>query len=218
MKKNDTDIREKEILVITLTGRTRVENWLEKEKSTDFFDIKKISLDLLELMGVEYNKIEEEDESTNFSYGIKLYHGNTQLIELGELTDSITKPFDIHQNVFAAVVNWIEVVKLSSKAKTLSTAVSKYPSVERDLALIMDESISYKEISQIVARSSGSLLSQMQLFDVYKDEQKVGKGKKSYAIRLTFADSTKTLTDKNVDKVINKILGVLKHQLNIELR
>ena len=217
-RKNEESILEEESLILVLTGKTRSGNWLEAEKSADFFDMKRSSLNLLEFMGVNYNQIEEIEGDENFSYGIKLSSAKTELIRIGMVSTDLLRQFDIESEVFVAEINWPEIVKRSAKAKTISEPVNKYPSVERDLALVMPEQLTYEEISNLVAKSSGKLLDAMQLFDVYRDEEKIGKGKKSYAIRLVFSDPTKTLTDKNIDKVIKKILGTLKHQLNVELR
>ena len=217
-KKNEESILEEESLILVLTGKTRSGNWLEAEKSADFFDMKKSALNLLEFMGVDYNQVEEVENDELLEFGIKLSNGNTELIRTGLVSNEILRQFDIESEVFVAIANWPEIVKRSAKVKTISEAVNKYPSVERDLALVMPEQLTYEEISNLVAKSSGKLLDAMQLFDVYRDEEKIGKGKKSYAIRLIFSDPTKTLTDKNIDKVIKKILGTLKHQLNVELR
>ena len=217
-KRDGERIKEEESMIIALTGKIRDGNWLENEKDADFFDIKRISGDFLNFMGINYTSIESIDNQSEFAFGLSLFKGKIELIKFGKVSNSLTQIFDIDEDIFVAIGNWSEILKLSSKEKVISKAVNKYPSVERDLALIMDEKIQYKEINDLMIRTSGNILDKLDLFDVYRDENKIGIGKKSYAIRLTFVDRSKTLTDKNVDKVINKLLGSLKHHLGIELR
>lgn len=216
--KKEDSILENETLILALTGKIKSGNWLETNKTADFFDIKKSALSLLEFMGVDYNLVEEIVNDHKWAYGIDISRGKSVLIKTGMVATDLSRQFDVESDVFVAELNWPEIVKLSAEAKTISDVVNKYPSVERDLALVMPDHLTYSEISNLIARSSGKLLDAMQLFDVYRDDEKIGKGKKSYAIRLVFSDPTKTLTDKNIDKVIKKILGTLKHQMSVELR
>ena len=93
----------------------------------------------------------------------------------------------------------------------------KFPAVKRDLALLLDKKISFKEVRDIAFRTEKSLLKSVTLFDVYEGE-KLGAGKKSYAISFTLQDDEKTLTDKQIDKIMNKLMGTYKHQLSAEIR
>lgn len=93
----------------------------------------------------------------------------------------------------------------------------KFPSVKRDLALLLDKQVSFKEVKELALRTEKSLLKSVTLFDVYEGE-KLGNGKKSYAVSFTLLDEEKTLTDKQIDKIMNKLIGAYKHQFNAEIR
>ncbi len=99
----------------------------------------------------------------------------------------------------------------------LITQHPKYPSVKRDLALLLDKKISFKEVKELALRTEKTLLKAVTLFDVYEGEQ-LGAGKKSYAVSFTLQDDEKTLTDKQIDKIMNKLIGSYKHQLGAEIR
>ena len=93
----------------------------------------------------------------------------------------------------------------------------KYPFVKRDLALLLDKQITFKEVKELALRTEKSLLKSVSLFDVYEGE-KLGEGKKSYAVSFTLLDEEKTLTDKQIDKIMNKLMGAYKHQFSAEIR
>ena len=127
------------------------------------------------------------------------------------------KSNDIEQEVYYAEFSWENILKVIKNHTITFTPMPKFPAVKRDLALLLDKKISFKEVRDIAFRTEKSLLKSVTLFDVYEGE-KLGAGKKSYAISFTLQDDEKTLTDKQIDKIMNKLMGTYKHQLGAEIR
>lgn len=124
---------------------------------------------------------------------------------------------DIGQEVYYAEFAWENIVKALKNHTIHFTPMPKFPSVKRDLALLLDKKVTFKEVKEIAWRTEKSLLKNVNLFDVYEGE-KLGKDKKSYAISFTLQDEEKTLTDKQIDKIMNKLIGAYKHLLGAEIR
>ena len=124
---------------------------------------------------------------------------------------------DIEQEVYYAEFSWENILKAIKNHTITFTPMPKFPAVKRDLALLLDKKISFKEVRDIAFRTEKKLLKSVTLFDVYEGE-KLGAGKKSYAISFTLQDDEKTLTDKQIDKIMNKLMGTYKHQLSAEIR
>ena len=127
------------------------------------------------------------------------------------------KSNDIEQEVYYAEFSWENILKVIKNHTITFTPMPKFPAVKRDLALLLDKKISFKEVRDIAFRTEKKLLKSVTLFDVYEGE-KLGAGKKSYAISFTLQDDEKTLTDKQIDKIMNKLMGTYKHQLSAEIR
>ena len=127
------------------------------------------------------------------------------------------KHFDIDQEVCYADFSWENLLKTLKNHTTVFTPLPKYPSVKRDLALLLDKKVSFKEVKELALRTEKTLLKAVTLFDVYEGE-KLGAGKKSYAVSFTLQDDEKTLTDKQIEKIMNKLIGSYQHQLGAEIR
>jgi len=110
------------------------------------------------------------------------------------------------------------LVKAGKGVKNTVNVISRYPSMRRDLALVVDKAVKFRQIQKIATKVDKKLLQEINLFDVYTNEEHVGKGKKSYAVSYLFEDVTKTLNDKEVDKVMKKMIGSYEHQLGAEIR
>ena len=130
---------------------------------------------------------------------------------------SILKKFDIEQEVIFADFNWDEVIEMAKHQKISFSPIPKYPRVRRDFALLLDQSVTYEEIEQIARQSEKKMLTEVNLFDVYEGKN-LPEGKKSYAVSFTFQDEHKTLTDKQVDKMMNKLQQRFEKELKAELR
>jgi phenylalanyl-tRNA synthetase beta chain len=151
-----------------------------------------------------------------FSEGIAIGTGHNALVEFGVVKKSILKHFGIKQEVFYADFNWDVIIKAIS-AKIKFTDIPKYPEVRRDLALLIDQNVTYDHIYTIARQTEKALLKGVNLFDVYEGEN-LPEGKKSYAISFTIQDSAKTLTDAQIDKIMGKLQKNFETELGASLR
>ena len=139
-----------------------------------------------------------------------------KILAIGRVHTQLASKFDIKQPVFFADFHWDAILKYAAK-QVQFREIPKYPSVERDLAMVVPKSMMYKEISERIDKLRLSKLKDVKLFDVFESE-KLGAGKKSMAINFTFRDEEKTLTDKKIDSLMKKIMATLEKDLNAEIR
>jgi phenylalanyl-tRNA synthetase beta chain len=135
----------------------------------------------------------------------------------GVVSKAIRKSFDIESEVFFAELNWDLLMKDSEKHKVQFFEISRFPEVSRDLALLIDKSVTFAQIEQVALKSERKLLKNVVLFDVYEGKN-LPEGKKSYAVNFIIQDEEKTLTDKQIDKVMSKIQQNLQNELGAQLR
>ncbi len=202
-------------LTLFVTGNRNSESWTTTEKPSDFFLFKGFVDSVLNRLGIckTQNKPAESDV---FAEGIAVACGNDILLEFGTIKKSILKHFDIKQEVLFADFNWNLILKLISN-KIKFTDIPKYPEVRRDLALLVDNSVTFDTIYDIACKTEKSLLKDINLFDVYQGKN-LPEGKKSYAVSFTLQDNTKTLTDEQIDKIMNKLQKNLESEVGASLR
>jgi phenylalanyl-tRNA synthetase beta chain len=206
---------EKKHLTLFLTGNRNQETWTSAQKPTDFFLFKGYVNAILERLGIQ--KTQNQPLSTDvFAEGIAISLGKETVVELGVVKKSILKHFGIKQEVFFADFNWAAILKLVSN-KIKYTEIPKYPEVRRDLALLIDQAVTYENIYTIARQTEKSLLKNIDLFDVYEG-QNLPEGKKSYALSFSIQDSSKTLTDEQIDKIMNKLQKNFETELGAVLR
>ena len=211
----DTGYEEQKHLTLFLSGDRNAENWTNAQKPTDFFLFKGYVDAILSRLGIAKIKTEPL-KSDVFAEGLCMSVGEETLVEFGTVKKSILKHFDIKQEVFYADFNWNVVLKIvSTKIKFVD--IARYPEVRRDLALLVDESVSFDSIYAIARQSEKSLLKSVVLFDVYTGNN-LPEGKKSYAVSFTIQDTSKTLTDEQIDKVMGKVQKNLTTELGAILR
>jgi len=213
-KKQANKYTENKHLALFITGNTTAESWLEKTKKTDFFTLKSYVIQVLNRLGIK-NLQHSPFSNDIFSEGIAFVHKNEILAEFGVIKKSVLKHFDLRQEVFYAELKWENICKIISN-KIKFTQLPKYPEVRRDLALLIDENITFESIYQ-TAKQTDSLVKEINLFDVYQGE-KLPEGKKSYAVSFILQDKEKTLTDEQIEKTMSKILANLTQKLNATLR
>jgi phenylalanyl-tRNA synthetase beta chain len=205
-------------LAIFLTGNKESENWNVEAKTVDFYDLKLYCEQILTKLRFDAKTIDWESFSdTLFEYGVhgKL-HGKT-FIRFGRLLAATTKQFDIKKPVYFAEIYWEKLLaNLPSNAVKYKT-VAKFPAVRRDLALVVDQSVLFADIAMIARKTETKLLQDVHIFDVYEGD-KIAAGKKSYAVSFTLIDEEKTLTDKVIDKTMQKLQAALEQQLGAVLR
>lgn len=203
-------------LSLLITGDRMADSWTSPSKPTDFYYLKSIVELILTKMGIDKYRSTSTSNPV-FSEGLELIKDKTSLVHLGLVSKKLLKRFDISQQIFFADFNWEAICILAAKQKIVYKSIPKYPSVRRDFALLLDEAIPFSELEEIAFKTEKKLLKDLSLFDVYTGD-KLPQGKKSYAVSFTLQDNTKTLTDKQIDKIMNKMKSAYERELGAELR
>jgi|AntRauTorckE5430_2_1112549.scaffolds.fasta_scaffold04585_1 phenylalanyl-tRNA synthetase beta chain len=216
--KKENGFDETEHLTIFLTGQKLEENWLNTDKSAvSYYSIKALVNNVLGRLGIgSFQTSVVQDEV--FAFGLKYHRGPQELVTFGRVSGELAKKFSLKQEVFYADFNWGNIFKALKKSKVVFQEILKYPSARRDLALVIDKNINFDEIAAVAYKNAKKLLQDVNLFDVYENEERLGKGKKSYAVSFVFQDDTKTLKDKDVEKVMGKLIQTYEKQLNAVIR
>ena len=210
---------ENEKLALWLTGNIRQGNWARAEEAATIYDLKAIVANIFARLGISTREImlsEGNEEIYSASINIATRAGK-QLGSMGIIAKAILKKADIKQEVLFAELDWNALVKLSVKKKVTFAPLPKTQPVKRDLALLIDKSVTMAQIEAVVRESERKLLKDVTLFDVYEGKN-LPEGKKSYAIAMTIQDDEKTLQDKQIEAVMNKIITNLEKRLGASLR
>ncbi len=204
---------------IWMSGNNHDANWNDKERKFTVYDLKAVVENLFARIGLSDKEIVAEQVSDEiYSAALVLKHKTgKQIGELGIIKPAVRRKFDIDQDVFFAQLNWDALVKMTMKKSVTFTDLPKTQPVKRDLALLVDKSVTFAQIEQVVRQSERKLLRSVTLFDVYEGKN-LEPGKKSYAISMTLQDDEKTLQDKQIDATMNKIIANLQKQLDAKLR
>ena len=203
-------------LTLFLSGNRAEENWTQNQQKSDFFLFKGYINSVLSRIGLDSKVSSLPVESDIFAEGLSLAVGKEIIVEFGTIKKSILKHFDIKQEVVFADFNWGKIQKyISNKIKF--TDIPKYPAVRRDLALLLNESTPFEEVYKIAKQTEKKLLKEINLFDVYQGKN-LPEGKKSYAVSFIIQDESKTLNDKEIEKIMSKLQMNFENQLGATLR
>ncbi len=203
-------------LSIFVSGNRAAENWNNPLRKTDFFYLKGIVTAVLERLGITDLQTSPIKNDV-FSEGTTLSFKKTRLVEFGVVKKKIMKHFDIEQEVLFADFKWDEVIEVARSRQHTFSGISKFQPVRRDFALLLDNAVQFEEIYDLAYRTENKFLKNVNLFDVYQGEN-LPEGKKSYAVSFILQDEQKTLTDKQIDKIMNKLQQSFEKQLGAELR
>jgi phenylalanyl-tRNA synthetase beta chain len=218
-QQGEDKIEEEQHLSLFLAGDRYEETWLDNRKGeADFYTLKAFVQNVLlrlGLQGYQETAIQGEEE---FAYGIQYHRGPQILARLGKVNPQLVKAMDIRGSVFYADFYWDALVKSRRKYKVSYEELNKYPSMRRDLALVIDNSVKFSDIVAIARKVGKKLIKDINLFDVYEDEERLGAGKKSYAVSFMFENPEKTLKVKEVDKVVNKLIAEYESKLGASIR
>ena len=214
--KYDAKYQEDKHLTLFVTGNRTKDSWKVSAQNSDFFYVKGIVTAMLTRLGINNLKT-TPTKSDVFSEGITLSLGKIKLVDLGVVRKPILKEFGIKQEVLFADFNWENVLKLVGKKNNKVTELAKFPSVKRDLALLLDDQVAFKEVYNLAFQSEKNLLKEVDLFDVYEGD-KLPEGKKSYAVSFVLQDANKTLEDKQIDKIMQKLQATFEKNLEAVLR
>ena len=222
-KKNDDDpmqaYKEQNHLALWLTGKRVEGSWAHQNEDSTFYELSAYVENVLRRIGLKSGMaVRKKSENPIFSAGLVIENrGGKKLVEMGVLTKKLQKQFGIDNPVYYAEMNWTQLIKATKKNEVKFTEVPKFPAVSRDLALLVDNSVEFAQIEQIARQSERKLLKKVELFDVYEGD-KLPAGKKSYAVNFILQDEEKTMGDKQIDAIMQKLITNLKKQLNAELR
>jgi len=214
--KYEKGYQEDKHLTIFVSGARTKDTWTSLTQNSDFFYLKGIVMSILERIGVTNIKTSPV-KSDVFSEGIVLSLGKNKLVEFGVIKKKILKEFGIKQEVLFADFDWTSILSISGKKKIKVSMLPKFPSVKRDLALLLDQKITFKEIYDLAFQSERNLLKDVGLFDVYQGD-KLPEGKKSYAVSFLLQDNNKTLEDRQIDKIMQKLQQSFEKNLGAVLR
>ena len=222
-KKNDDDpmqaYKEQYHCGLWVTGKRVEGSWAHTNEDSTFYELSAYVENILRRIGVKPGMIvRKNSENAIFSAGLTIENrGGKKLIEMGIITKKLQKQFGLDNPVYYAELNWTALMKVIKKNEVLYTEISKFPAVSRDLALLVDNSVEFAQIEQIARQTEKKLLKKVELFDVYEGD-KLPAGKKSYAVNFILQDEEKTMGDKQIDAIMQKLIANIKKQLGAELR
>lgn len=206
-------------MALWLTGKRVQGSWIHADEDTSYFELEAYIRNILSRIGMQESMVvRKKSDNEIFSSGVALENrGGRKLVEMGGLSKNVLKAADIDVPVYYAELDWDALMKATVKNKVLYKEICKYPAVSRDLALLIDKNIEFAQIVEIARQTEKKLLKNVELFDVYEGKN-LPEGKKSYAVNFILQDETKTLNDKQIDVIMNKLITNLKNKLGAELR
>lgn len=208
--------REEEKLCLYITGLLQETSWKQKAINSDFYYLKGLVAGLLQSANIETLQT-ETTQRKGLEYAIHINHGTDVIATLGPVSAQTLSRFDIKQPVWYAELDWKKVVAASSADKDHYTEVPKFPAVQRDLAIVVDNQLSYDKVEAAIGGLNIKRLQGIKLFDVFESD-KLGANKKSFAVNFTFLDREKTLKDEEIDGIMQKIMRVVEKDLGAEIR
>ena len=212
----DTGRQEPKHLSLLVSGLKNDENWALASSKSTFFYFKGFVINILDRLGIP-NYSENGTKDENFSEGLSFSKNGKLLVDFGIINKSITAAFGIDTETFYADFKWDEVLAEIATDNFKLKAIPKFPKVKRDLALLIDESVTFDSLKETAQKTERQLLKNINLFDVYTGS-KLPEGKKSYALSFTLQDDKRTLTDKQIDKIMKKLQQNFESEFGASLR
>ena len=206
-------------LGLWLTGKRVEGSWAHANEDSSFAELSAYVENILARIGVQQGMlIRKKSQNPIFSAGLTIENrGGKLMLEMGVLAKKVQKAADIDTPVYYCEMNWTALMKLLRNKQVLFTEIAKYPAVSRDLALLIDQNVEFAQIEEIAHQTEKKLLKKVELFDVYEGKN-LPAGKKSYAVNFILQDAEKTMGDKQIDAIMQKLIANLKKQLGAELR
>jgi phenylalanyl-tRNA synthetase beta chain len=213
---NVGEYSQKQHLCLYVSGNKNDTGWKAKALKADFYFLKGICKNIFTACGL--NKLDFTiSKNNNFEYGLSAFIGNEIIAEIGIINKHTLQNFSIRQEVIYANIFWDKIENLSKNLKISYTEIPKFPAVYRDLSIVINKHTTYSEVENVIIGLNIDKLIDIKLFDVFESE-KLGIDKKALAISFTFLDNEKTLTDKETDALMNKIVVSFERRLNAEIR
>lgn len=207
-------------LALWITGNKAAQSWVHTDEKSTIFELKAHVENSLRRLGISLFNLQQKNITASdwLAEGmIYLTKNEKPLVIIGSVASSIRKAFDISSEVFMADINWDNVMREAGKTNISFNDIPKFPEVKRDLALLLDKAVQFAEIEKIAYETEKKLLKKVQLFDVYEGKN-IPVEKKSYAISFTLQDIAKTLTDKQIDDIMQRLIKKYEEALGAQLR
>ncbi|MCD8740577.1 phenylalanine--tRNA ligase subunit beta [Mucilaginibacter roseus] len=201
---------------VFITGAKTGEQWNSKVTAVSFYNLKAVVDGIVEKLNVKDLAVADVD-SNEFTYGLQYNRGNKTLVKFGAVAVSALKKADVDKEVFYADFNFDMILTLARKNTIVYQEVSKFPAVRRDLSMLVDKAVTFEQIRQVAQKTERKLLKEVNVFDVYEGD-KLPAGKKSYAVSFILQDAEKTLTDKAIDAIMQKLILNLGKEAGAEIR
>jgi phenylalanyl-tRNA synthetase beta chain len=215
-KLNDTFV-EKYMLGIFITGNKSTESYASKSAATSYSELKSYVVKTLARLGLDNLKTSECDESELLNEGLQLSAGKKIIAKITEVKKSTLKKQDIFQPVYYAEIEWDNLMAVVPTKASQFKELAKFPEVRRDLALLINKDVKYQQIEELAYQAERNLLKNVNLFDIYEGD-KLEQGKKSYAVSFTLQDENNTLNDKQIEKIMEKLIKTYQEKLGATIR
>lgn len=209
---------EEKHLMLLATGKVSGNVWNSTSENSDFYFISGLVSSIFTKLGIDQTRLSMiESESDSYTYSLQYLINGELIAEVALLSNKLMKQFDIDQDVYCSDINWAQLIKYSTLTDTKYKPIPKFPAVKRDLSLVLDSNIRFSDLKDVAIKTERKLLKNVYIFDIYKGSN-ISEGKKSYALSFILQDESKTLTDKVIDKTMNRIVRTYEQQFNVQLR
>jgi phenylalanyl-tRNA synthetase beta chain len=212
----DDKYNESQRFAIFMSGATNTAQWNQKATTATFYNLKAIVDGILQKLNIGDLTV-EDTTCSKMAFGLNYIRNSKTLVKFGKVATSALKKADVDKEVFYADFNFDQIIAIAKKNKIVYQEISKFPAVRRDLSMLIDQSVSFGQLKQIAQRTERKLLKEVAVFDVYQGD-KLPTGKKSYALSFILQDIEKTLTDKAIDAVMQKLIYNLGKEAGAEIR
>jgi phenylalanyl-tRNA synthetase beta chain len=202
-------------LALYITGNLQTENWRHPSQSVTYYDLAQTVSNILQKTGIR-DSTQQPIQDQFFDYGVKIFNEGNEIGKLGKVKSALLKDFGIKQELFYAELNTSLLFK-AANPKLVIREVAKFPEVKRDLSLVLDAPVRFDEIRALILKTEKRLIKNITAFDVYEGEN-IPKGKKAYALSFTLQDETKTLTDEEIDRAMERLIAAFENDLGAVIR
>ncbi len=201
-----------------VTGQAWAESWRNTGKEeADYYYLKAFVENVLARLGLRGYQ-QTAGQGGVFAYNMNYHRGAKSLVRFGKIAPKTCKSMGIKAQVYYADFDWNALLKAAKKNSVSVEELNRYPTVRRDLALVVGQSVKFADLAAVASKVGKKLIKGINLFDVYEDEERLGKDKKSYAISFTFENRERTLKDKEVDKVMNELIRIYEQDMGALIR
>ncbi len=205
-------------LAIAVTGAAATQSWNTKAEKSSFFTLRAVAEKLLARFGVDIYALKSEPlKSDLYSDGLSMMQGNKELLQIGVVSATVRRATDVKQEVYFLELNFDALVRATKKQKITAEELSKFPEVKRDLALLVNKSVTFAALREVALATERKLLKSVSLFDVYEGD-KLPAGKKSYALSFVLEDKSRTLDDKTIERVMANLTRQLEQKCGAQIR